>query len=365
MATTTTHKPHSLPKAFEALDEANRCVGDASSDLDTAQQTADSLVQLQQQAQFENKNAAARFDVLVAKRGELASADIADLQAELTRLDNEYSVINSEIQQVVADAPKAKAADATLAGFSTAMQEWMTQASAAVSAIGDCVTMMTAAQTGKPTPAQLKTAGGRLASAHASLTGQMDAVSTSGDQVQAAVAGISLTSSVEQRQAELVARRKKNEHDRASLRAALAESQVTALDPTLVQYFTEEHTAAKRLAAEAPRAVQQAQGVVAEKAEALALAQQQQQQAQDHFDTVEAEFIEAIDVGKPNVTGWATATVHLTQKIPSPYKLSWDAGGADVKQVPQKDETGLTETVLIDTNMLPVGDTPITVSIER
>ncbi len=362
-AITTPDLEHALGNAFTDLDKANQAVQKASDALDTAQQAAQNGVQLHQDAQSESKSAEARYAVLVAKSGELVPPEIVRLRDEQTKLRGDLLGIDREIQQAAQDEQNESQAKRMLDEFAAVAQEWMTRAADAVLVLRESAVMMEEARPRQPTPARMRQMGERLSGFHVSFSEQTEAVTSSYARVQAALAAISMTSSGRERLSGLIAKKHSTEEELTRVRSTLAEKH-QAVDPALVRYVTEEHAVAEQAAKEAPNVMQRAQAAVNESTGQLASAQEWQKQARENLDNVESQIITAIDVSKPNATGWVTATAHLAQPLPPHlYKLQWGAGGADVRNVQQTDETGLTETVLIDTNMLPLGDTAVTASI--
>ncbi|MGO9220826.1 MAG: hypothetical protein ACLP5E_24160 [Streptosporangiaceae bacterium] len=345
------------------MNDANQAVHKASNALDAAQQAAQNGVQLQQDAQSESKNAEARYTVLVAKSGELVPPEIARLRDEHTKLQGDLLGIDLEIQQAAQDERNESQATRTIEEFSGVAQEWMTRAADAVLVIRECAAMVEEARPRPPTPARWRHIGDRLSECHVSFSEQIEAVISSYDLLQAAMAAISLASSRQERLSGLIAKKQSTEEELTRVRSTLAEKDQT-VDPALVRYVTEEHAVAEQAAKEAPNVMQRTQAAASESAAQLASAQEWQKQARQNFDNVESKIITAIDVSKPNAAGWVKATAHLAQKLsPLLYKLHWEAGGADVRNVQEAGGTGLTETVLIDTNMLPLGDTAVTASI--
>jgi hypothetical protein len=364
-ATTTPDLEHALGKAFTDLNEANQAVQKASNALDTAQQAAQNGVQLQQDAQSESKSAEARYTVLVAKSGELLPPEIVRLRDEHTKLQSDLLGIDREIQQAHEDERNESQAKRALEEFSAVAQEWMTSAADAVSVIRGCAVMMEEARPGPHSAARISTVSDRLSECHVSFSEQIEAVMSFHGRMHAALAALSLTSSRQEHLPGLIAERQIKEEELTRVRSTLAEKHQT-VDPVLVRHVTEEHAVAEQAAREAPNVMQRARAAASESAAQLASAQEWQKQARENLDNVESQIITAIDVSKPNAAGWVKATAHLTQQLsPLLYKLSWGAGGADVRKVQQTDETGLTQTVLIDTNMLPLGDTTVTASIEQ
>lgn len=360
-ATTTPDLYQALEKAFTDLNNANQAVKEASDALDTAQKAAQNGIQLQQDAQSESKSAEARYTVLVAKSSELLPPEIVRLRDEHTKLQGDLLGIDREIQQAREDERKESQAKRTLDEFAAIAQEWMTRATDAVLVIRECAAMVEETRTGTPAT-RLRNVRDRLNEFHVSFSEQIEAVTSSHDLLQAALAAISLTSSGQERLSGLIAKKQSTEGELARVRSTLAEKH-QAVDPALVQHVTDEHVIAAQAAKEAPKVMKQAQAAASERTSQLASAQESQNQAQENLDNVESQIITAIDVGEPNAAGWVKATAHLAQPLPSDYQLQWGAGGADVRKVPEADGKGLTETVLIDTNMLPLGDTAVTASI--
>ena len=314
-ATTTPNLEQALGNAFTDLDNANQAVQNASDDLDTAQQAAQNVVQLHQDAQSESKSAEARYAVLVAKSSELVPPEIVRLRDEHTKLQGDLLGLDREIQQAAEDERNESQAKRMLEEFSAVAQEWMTRATDAASVIRECAAMLEAGPR-QPSPARIKTIRDRLGEYHVSFSEQVEAVISTHELLQAALARCSATSSGQGRLSGLIAKKQSTEEELTGVRSTLAEKHQT-VDPVLVRHVTEEHVVAEQAAMQAPKVMQRAQAAASESSKQLASAQEWQKRAQENLENVESQIIRAIDVSKPNAAGWVKATAHLAQKLPS------------------------------------------------
>lgn len=353
----TTETPQeALKSALDAIADARQLIQDTRRDRNTAQERADETKGFTAAAQLEFNNAEARYLVLVNSR-DYAALEEKEQQEEYDRLAEKLAAVKAEIALAHALEDWVKQAKAALNKTTTSAKQWATRAGKSVGALQKTAKALeTAANTAsKECQPDLSRAQRSVQEEHDALNGDVDVLRQNLDAVKGEVEAVPEVP----RLAELRANATKLQKDLDALGAKQKRRQpsVTVAD---VHKAEEDRDNARRALEDAPNAERAAQADLAAKQAALDEAHTTLSAANAAFEAAEREFIAQIDVTEPDATGWATARARLKRPIPDGYILRWQAGGA-----PMKPETGIGETVRIDANALPVGDTAVEVTIER